>query len=342
MISPLILAIESSCDDSCISVVSSDFEIIYEKSISQIDVHKNYGGVVPELASRCHLEYLQMILQDLEKNIKISDINAVCATFAPGLIGGLLTGIMIAKGICHASGIKFIPIHHLEGHLESVNIGKTSHVKYPNLTLLVSGGHCQFVLSESFGKYRVLGKTIDDSVGEAFDKSAKMLGLSYPGGPIIEKLAQNGRNIAEIGKPMSDNSLNFSFSGFKTNVLNYIQKNPETLANSQHLSDVCFTVQDRICANLELKTQLAIDEVKKICPEIKDFTMCGGVSANRKIISKMQDLCSKNNLTLHFPSLKYATDNATMIAFAGVKRYNLGVFQGLDISPKSRISIENI
>jgi len=338
----LILAIESSCDDSCISVIDDKFNIVFERNISQIDIHKIYGGVVPELASRCHVKYLQGILYELKMEVSIDDISAVGVTFSPGLIGGLLSGVMMAKGICHMYNKLLIGIHHLEGHLESVNIEKEKHVKYPNLTLLVSGGHCQFILAKSFGNYAILGKTIDDSVGEAFDKIGKMLGLEYPGGSKIEQKAKNGKNIMEIGKPMIDGDMNFSFSGFKTNVLRFLDNNKDKMQNVDFISDVCFTVQQRIADNLVLKTKNAIKYAKNINPEIQNFTLCGGVSANQKIIADIQNLCNESHLTLHFPKLKYATDNSTMIAFAALKRYNLGYRGNLDLGVKSRVSIEEI
>lgn len=337
----LLIAIESSCDDSCISVVSSKFEIIYEKSISQIDLHKAYGGVFPELASRSHLEYLQIILADLRNYVDILDVKAVAATYAPGLIGGLLVGCGIAKGICHMYDKKIIPVHHLEGHLESVNIEKEKHVDYPNLTLLVSGGHCQFILAKSFGNYEVLGKTLDDSVGEAFDKIGKMLGFEYPGGPKIEEFAKNGNDYIEIGKPMIDNGLNFSFSGFKTSVMRFLEKHKEDI-NPDFIASVCKNAQDRISENLVYKSTLAIEYVQKMGIDLQNFVLCGGVAANKTIIANIQSLCNEKNIRLYHPQLKYATDNATMIAFAGVKRMNLDLFGDLAFSPVSRIPISEV
>ncbi len=337
-----ILAIESSCDDSCVCVMDLDFNVIFEKSISQIDLHAKYGGVVPELASRSHMEYLQILIHEVSDVINIHDIAAICPTFAPGLIGGLLTATVLAKGICHRYQKKLLPIHHLQGHLESVNIDKKEHVKCPNLTLLISGGHCQFIYSKNFGGYEIIGKTIDDSVGEAFDKCGKVIGLKYPAGAEIEQLANFGKNIEEIGRPMSDKSANFSFSGFKTNVLNFVQKNQAKLKNEAFFHDICYTIQDRICENLGLKTQIAIEILLKKGYEFSDFTLCGGVSANQKIVSKMTELCRQYQLNLHFPKIKYATDNATMIAVAGVKNFKLGNYTNLGISPKNRLNIEDL
>lgn len=335
-----VLAIESSCDDSCVCVMDLDFNIIYEKSISQIDIHAKYGGVVPELASRSHMQYLQILMNDVANFVSIEDIVAICPTFAPGLIGGLLTAVVFAKGICHKYKKKLIPIHHLQGHLESVNINKTEHVSCPNLTLLISGGHCQFIYSKNFGDYEVIGKTIDDSVGEAFDKCGKMIGLEYPAGAMIEKLSKNGKNIKEIGRPMSDKSSNFSFSGFKTNVLNFVQK--KTINIDYSIEDLCFSIQDRICENLCQKTKFTIDFLKKTGQNFNDFIICGGVSANKVIITEIEKICYTNSIKIHYPSIKYATDNATMIAVAGVKNLKLGHSVNLEISPQSRLNIQDL
>ncbi len=340
--SDLLLAIESSCDDSCISVVSRDFEIIFEKKISQIDLHKHFGGVVPELASRSHLEYLQIILSELRNFVDISRIEGVCSTFAPGLIGGLLTGVMISKGIAQMYGKKLISVHHLEGHLESVNIGKKEHVSYPNLTLLVSGGHCQFILAQGFGSYEILGKTLDDSVGEAFDKIGKMLGFDYPGGPEIERWAKNGANSMEIGKPMGGSDLNFSFSGFKTSVMKFLEKNTNFMQDSGFIADVCKNVQDVISENLAHKTALALKLLEKNGKRVENFVLCGGVAANKQIIAKIAEVCDKFGVILHYPDIKYATDNATMVAFAGVKRLIYGEFSDFSLSPASRMLLSDV
>ena len=340
--SKYILAIESSCDDSCICVMDLDYNIKYEKNISQIDLHNEYGGVVPELASRSHLQYLQVILKDLAKSIDINDIVAVSPTFAPGLIGGLLTAVGISKGICQMHGKKFIPIHHLQGHLESVNIGKKEHVAYPSLTLLVSGGHCQFIYAKAFGDYEIIGKTLDDSVGEAFDKSGKIIGLRYPAGPEIEKNAINGRLMDEIGKPMTDKTTNFSFSGFKTNVLNFVNKNRENLNDPIFFKNLCYTIQSRLAENLAYKTRLAIDFVTQKYGNFDNFILCGGVSANQTIIKNMQNICGDYNIKLHHPPLKYSMDNAAMIAAAGVKNFKLGHYSSLDLAPQNRFNIQDL
>lgn len=318
----LILAIESSCDDSCISIVDTDFNIIFEKKVDQSEFHKKYGGVVPELAARCHLEYIQMILNDLKELNLFSRLCCVCATKEPGLIGGLLVGVMTGKGISDGLNIPFFEINHLDGHIESVNIGIEKHIEYPFLTLLASGGHCQFILTREFCEKIIIGRTLDDSAGEAFDKIGKMLGIEYPAGKIIEQnaLLCKNKEMLPIGSPMTENDINFSFSGFKTSVMRYIEKNKHLL-NNEFINQICFSVQEKISHNLAIKTESAIKFINKNYQNINNFVLCGGVSANKGIISKIQTICQKNQFNLHTPQLKYATDNATMIAFVGIKKY---------------------
>ena len=317
----MLLAIESSCDDSCISIIDENYKIIFEKNKDQIDVHKKYGGVVPELASRYHLEYLQMILNEIKDTIDINKIECFAATCEPGMIGGLLVGTMMAKSLSRYYNKPYIGINHLEGHMESVNILREKHVEYPFVALLASGGHCQFMLAKSFGQYEILGKTLDDSIGEAFDKTAKMLNIEYPGGPKIEKFAQSCNNYThlKIGKPMKDNGLNFSFSGFKTSVNRFIQNNPDIIKNN--FNNVCFNIQKELMDNLVFKIKLVMTDIKKKIPEINNFIFCGGVAANKYIISNIDNLCKERNFNLHTPNIKYATDNSTMIAFSAMKHW---------------------
>lgn len=317
----LTLGIETSCDDTCLSVINDKFEIVLEYKINQDSIHKIYGGVVPELASRSHLEYMQIILKDLENKINPQDIKCVASTTHPGLSGSLLIGYMTGYGIANACNATFIPINHLDGHIESVNIGRAYHVKYPMLILLISGGHCQFMLAKNIQEYEVIGKTLDDSVGEALDKIGKMLNLEYPGGPKIEAFARHGKTILPIGKPMYCDNANFSFSGFKTSALRYLDKNVEAKNEHLFISNICKSVEEIVSDNLSYKTNIAIMQTLAKLPELKNFVLCGGVSANILINSKIANTCQKYNLQMHSPNIKYATDNATMIAFAGLKRF---------------------
>jgi N6-L-threonylcarbamoyladenine synthase len=337
-----IIGIETSCDDSCIAVISIDGKLIDEVRFSQVKIHNSYGGVVPEIASRSHLEYMQIISRQIieSNNIKESDIVCVGATVGPGLIGALMVGTMFGKGIARYLNVPFIGINHLEGHIMSPKC-EGINIDYPSLTLLISGGHCQLIIANDFGKYEIIGQTLDDSSGEAFDKIAKMLGLSYPGGPEIEKRAMLGNeNRFKASSAMIDGSTNFSFSGFKTSTMKMIQDINNV--TEQDICDICAVVQKGITNALIAKSSVAIDKFKEIYPLAKSFVLCGGVSANKYIVSEFEKLCGYKDMILIKPSLKYATDNASMIAVATLERYNRGLFSDLSTETKSRWPLDEL
>lgn len=342
----LILGIETSCDDTCLALLSLNCKIIYEKSSSQIDIHKQYGGVVPELASRDHLQKLQLLYEDLRQNIDTSKICCVSVTSGPGLIGSLLVGMMFAKGLAISLNVPLICINHLEGHIMSSLIEEEG--EHPFITCLVSGGHSQLILVEEFGKYILLGSTVDDAAGEAFDKIAKMLGLPYPGGPLIEKLASKSFNNNEFTfKPclIDNKTLNFSFSGLKTQVLYKIKELGNISEEMQ--SNIAYAAQEAIINTLIIKSQMAILHAKKIIMEDKKsalsrFVLCGGVSANSVLRSRFDLMCQQNNLKLILPKMQYSTDNAVMIARAALERYKQRLFSNLNAQPKARWPMNEI
>jgi N6-L-threonylcarbamoyladenine synthase len=244
-----------------------------------------------------------------------------------------MVGTMFGKGLAKYLNVPFIGINHLEGHIMSPKC-EGLNIDYPSLTLLISGGHCQLIIAHDFGKYEIIGQTLDDSSGEAFDKIAKMLGLPYPGGPEIEKRAKLGNeNRFKTSSAMIDGTTNFSFSGFKTSTMKMIQdiKN----VTEQDINDICAVVQKGITNALIAKSSVAIDRFKKIYPQARSFVLCGGVSANKYIVAEFEKLCTSKDMILIKPSLKYATDNASMIAVATLERYNRGLFSNLSIETKS-------
>jgi N6-L-threonylcarbamoyladenine synthase len=327
----LVLGIETSCDETSIAVISESLEIVYEKTFSQIEIHKLYGGVVPEIASRDHLSKMQILIEDLKQNVDIKRLKAIAVTSHPGLIGSLLVGIMAAKGLAFALKIPVIPVNHLEGHFVSPFV--TKEIKFPFLMLLVSGGHSQIIIAKSLGDYQLLGTTIDDATGECFDKIARMLNLPYPGGPQIEKLALNAKRFDNFHfKPclIDSQTTSFSFSGLKTQVLyktEELKKMQDGVLTDEQRAEIAFAAQSAITNTLIAKLKLAIKSSEFFKAEIKDLIVCGGVAANQFIKQEIAKLCLKHNLQLHTPSLKYATDNATMIARLGVEKMKYQKFE---------------
>jgi N6-L-threonylcarbamoyladenine synthase len=329
-----VLGIETSCDETAASVVTSNREILSNVIFSQIEEHNKFGGVVPELASRSHLAHLEQIVKRAmdDANVEFADLSAIAVTSGPGLIGGLLVGIMFAKGLSFVNNKPLLAINHLEGHALTSRL--TNEVNFPYLMLLVSGGHCQILLVENVGKYRKLGGTLDDAVGEAFDKVAKMLGLGYPGGPMVEKLALNGNEfaynfpIAMKGREGCD----FSFSGLKTAVRKVIGQ-VENL-NQQVIADICASFQrtvaeiiiDRLCNSAKSTSNLGI----------KQLVIAGGVAANQYLLTKIRNIMIEYNLETIAPPIKLCTDNGAMIAWAGVERFRLGLIDDLNIAPRAR------
>jgi len=297
----IILGIETSCDETGVALCS-DFKILSSFTKTQ-SIHQQYGGVVPEIASREHEKYLPGITKKVLKdaNIKLKDIDAIAVTNGPGLMGSLLSGISFAKGISFGLDIPIIPINHLEAHLNSVFI-EHEELEPPFINLLVSGGHTQLWLVKNMFDYELLGETLDDACGEAFDKGAKKLNLNYPGGPEIEKLAISGdKSLINFPRPMiNDQSFNFSFSGLKTSLINCVNK------NKYNYDDIAASYQEALVDTLIAKFNKAMDSYS-----IKSGIICGGVAANKRLREKLDKL-DKNII---YPSMKYCTDNADMIAY---------------------------
>lgn len=323
----ILIAIESSCDDTALTLIDFDGNIIAEKKATQI-IHNQYGGVYPELASREHLNAIQVLWKevytdDIKQNYQISHI---AVTQGPGLIGSLLVGVMFAKGLAVALDAKLIGINHLEGHLFSCEINEK--VEFPCLFNLFSGGHTMIVYAKSWFDYEVLSQTIDDSIGEAYDKVAKMLNLGYPGGPVVEKMARNGdKNAFKFKIPMQG-EVNFSMSGLKTNVLRLVESFEYVKENN--VFDICASFQKCVIDTIFSKIQMCKKSYKSIA-------LVGGVSANLKIRAAFEDFASKNAVKFICPDLKYTTDNSTMIAFCALEKLkNNHELSSLDFSPKSR------
>ena len=304
-----ILGIETSCDETAAAVVSDGTQVASSVVSSQVDLHARYGGVVPEVASRAHVEMLMPVVAQalVEAGVKGSDINAVAATVGPGLIGSLLVGVSAAKSLALVWDVPFIAVNHLEAHLYAAFLEEPA-IELPLVVVLVSGGHTMLVSMEGHGRYRLLGQTLDDAAGEAFDKIARFLDLGYPGGPLIDRLALEGdpRAIA-FPRPMLNDGLDFSFSGLKTAVVNYVRKHPDVSA-----ADVAASFQQAVVDVLVTKAQRAAVQIgaKGIC-------LAGGVAANSQLRMRVLDVCEEASLHAFLPSRSMCTDNAAMIAAAG-------------------------
>ena len=336
-----ILGIESSCDETSVSIVerSASGKVIILSNIvkSQLNVHENFGGVVPELAARAHSDVIdKLILMALEKaKIKFQDLNAIAATSGPGLLGGLLVGIVAAKTLSSILNIPFIAINHLEGHALSVHLEK--EIKYPYLLLLVSGGHTEFTVINKFNNYKRIGTTLDDALGEAFDKTARLLNLGYPGGPEIEKIAKKGNeNKFKLPKPLiHEKNCHFSFSGLKSAIAQTVHKNK---INLQFKKDMAASFQKTIVDILNIKTEMAIKIFKKTTRKKGKTTIvvAGGVAANQYLRASLKQLEQNNDCEFFFPSIKLCTDNGAMIALAGLERYERKLFSKLTFKPRPR------
>ncbi len=326
-----ILGIESSCDDTSVALIEIDeknLAVLAEKTASQIEIHAKYGGVIPEVAGRKHAEYITPVIEEVLKNQDKPD--AIAVTFGPGLITGLLVGVEAAKTLSYVWNIPLIPVNHIEGHFYSPEISKTeirrNPIEYPALALIVSGGHTELALSSTEGAYEKIGGTRDDAVGECFDKVAKLLGIPYPGGPKISKLAENGDGTKiQFPRPMHDShDLDMSFSGLKTSVLYWLKDHPITSEKTKFeneegvftIEDVCASVETAITDVLISKTTNAINTYHP-----KTLILAGGVSANKKLRGELEALAKKLNISFRLPELAYTTDNAAMIAVAGYHRF---------------------
>ncbi|MFP3015571.1 MAG: tRNA (adenosine(37)-N6)-threonylcarbamoyltransferase complex transferase subunit TsaD [Wolbachia sp.] len=331
-----ILAVETSCDETAVAIVNSEKQVLAHEILSQTE-HKKRGGVIPEIASRAHMKHLSGLIKSaVEKsNLNFCDLNAIAATSGPGLIGGLIVGTMMAKAIAHVAQKPFIAVNHLEAHALVIRL--LHEVTFPFLVLLISGGHCQFLIAQDVGKYVKLGETLDDSLGEAFDKVAKMLGLSYPGGPLIEKLAKKG-NGARFKLPramIKRSGCNFSFSGIKTAVKNLVQK---LEMSEQDVCDMCASFQECISDILLDRVSNAIIMAKSLNIKINDFVITGGVAANNFLREKLKQHI---NLNIFFPPNNLCTDNAVMVGWAGIERLQKNYIDPLNFAPRPKWELES-
>jgi N6-L-threonylcarbamoyladenine synthase len=336
---PLILGIESSCDETAASLITENEQgipIVLSNIISsQVEVHKEFGGVVPELAARSHMEKIDLIVQKAinESGRKIEEIDAVASTAGPGLIVCLSVGLSFGKAFAYALNKPFIAVNHLEGHALSPKLN--SKLNYPYLLLLISGGHSQFLSVEGLGNYKRLGTTIDDALGEAFDKTAKLLGVEFPGGPQIEILANKGDpNKYNLPKPiLNKGGCNLSFAGLKTAILKITKK----IKTEQEKFDLAASFQLTVEKILYQKTKVAFLEFEKnIKSNQKIFVVAGGVAANKKIRSMLINLCVEKNYQSIFPSIELCGDNAAMIAMVGLEKFKLKKFDDLNHPAKPR------
>lgn len=330
----VIFAIESSCDETS-AAVCGDGKIL-SNFIANQKVHEKYGGVVPELASRAHMQNIVPVVDAAVKQagIQLNEIDAVAFTQSPGLIGSLLVGSQFAKSLALSLNKPLIAVHHMQAHVLS-NLIPEEKPNFPFLCLTVSGGHTQIVLAESPSKLKVIGETLDDAAGEAFDKSAKLLGLPYPGGPLIDKYAKEGNSKRfSFAEPQIE-GLNFSFSGLKTSILYFLQKetksDPEFI--QKNLSDLCASIQERIISILLKKFKKAALQTG-----ITDLCIAGGVSANSGLRNAFKEMCAKNNWRSFIPPFEYCTDNAAMIAITAYYKYFEKDFVGLSVSASARAS----
>lgn len=325
-----ILGFETSCDETGVAIYDSEQGLMAHALHSQVQTHKEYGGVVPELASRDHIQHIVALSTQAldEAGIAPTSIDAIAYTQGPGLVGALLVGASFAKALAYAWGIPALAIHHMEGHLLAAFL-EQDQPEFPFLALLVSGGHTQIILVEDIGKYAILGESIDDAAGEAFDKTAKLLGLDYPGGPLLAKLAEQGTaNRFNFPRPMLDRpGLDFSFSGLKTHALNAINQNDLT---AQTKADLAWAFEDAIVDTLIKKVARAITQTN-----ISQLVIAGGVGANKTLRTRLNDFASSNKIKVFYPQLEFCTDNGAMIAYAGYERFKRGC-----LDPNWEISVQ--
>ena len=315
-----VLGIESSCDEMAVAIVRDDKTVLSSKVSSQIDLHKEYGGVVPELAGRHHLELVNNVVQSAldEAQMTFSDIDLFAGTRGPGLAGALLVGATSAKSYAYALGKDFVGVNHHEAHILSVLL-EHNDVEFPIVSLLVSGGHTMVVIADAPGNYRVLGATIDDAAGEAYDKVARLLGLRYPGGPKIDKLAESGNpNAFDFPRPMKKDPFNMSFSGLKTAVKYVVRDNPDA-----KVEDICASFQAAVIDSLISKTQATIEFLNKEEKKATAIAIGGGVAANSFLRLRIEKLAQHFGVRALLPDISMCTDNAVMIAVAGKIHYEL-------------------
>lgn len=343
----LCIGIESSCDETSAAIVDSNRNILAHIIYSQIPEHQKYGGVVPELAARAHVLAIDTVIQDTltRANLTINDIDVIAATAGPGLIGGVLVGWMAATGIAQATNKPLVAVNHLEGHALVPRLRAAAangsdgniNVEFPYLLMLASGGHCQILLVRGVGKYELIGQTLDDSAGEAFDKVSKMLGLGYPGGPIVDRRAQMGNaRTFRFPRPLCDKpGCDFSFSGIKTAARTFLSKHTPPY-DDKFINDFCASFQAAVvdCITNRIEHALRDTRVRDAAP--RTLVVAGGVAKNSAIRAALQELATANDMLFAAPPMNLCTDNGAMIAWAGIENYKIGNIVHTPIAPRPR------
>lgn len=328
-----ILGIETSCDETSVSIVKNGVTEIATVVSSQMDTHAKFGGVVPEIASRMHVEVITMVLEEClnKASITMDDIDAIAVTYAPGLIGCLLVGVTFASTLSYIYNKPLVPVHHIIGHIYANNL--KSRLKFPLISLVVSGGHTEIVYMDKDYSFKKIGGTLDDAVGEAYDKVARVINVPYPGGPTVDKLAHIGNNTYNLPTPLDDNSYNFSFSGIKSAVINLVH-NETQRGNEINKEDLCCTFQNKVVDILTKKTIKALKEYK-----CNNLIVAGGVSANSGLRKRLTEICNDKNISLTYPEIRLCTDNAAMIASAGYYAYKHGITSDIDLKARPSSSM---
>lgn len=328
-----ILGIETSCDETSVSIVKNGNAEIATVVLTQIDIHKDFGGVVPEIASRHHVKNITMVIEEcLEKaNMKIADIDAIAVTYGPGLIGSLLIGVEAAKTLAYVNNKPLVPVNHMSGHIYANELVKP--LSFPLIALVISGGHTELIYMKDHYSFKKIGGTLDDAVGECYDKVARVINIPYPGGPTIDRWAHEGENSYNLPLPLNDNSYDFSFSGLKSAVINLVH-NEEQRGNEIRKKDLATSFQNTVVEIITKKTMKALKDY-----QVNNLIVAGGVAANKGIREKLEQLCQKENINYSFPDIKYCTDNAAMIAASGYHAYMLGYRADLTLNPKSSLEL---
>ena len=324
-----ILAIESSCDETSMAIIRNGCECVHLTVLTQMDTHAEFGGVVPEIASRMHAENVTMVLEETlsKANMTMDEIDAIAVTYAPGLLGSLLVGVEFAKTMSFVYKKPLIAVNHIAGHIYANNLEKP--MQFPLLALVVSGGHTDLILMKGDYEFEHIGGTLDDAIGECYDKVARVIGLGYPGGPKVEKAALEGEHTYDLPIPMNDDSFNMSFSGLKSNIINLVH-NEKQRGNEIRNNDLARSFQDVAIDQLCRKTELAIKKY-----DIKNMIIAGGVSANKYLRQEIKKVTDKYGVDLSVPSFVYCTDNAAMIGAAAYPLYLKGEFADLSLNATS-------
>ena len=334
----VVLAIETSCDETAAAVIKNGREILSDVVSTQIEIHKKFGGVVPEVASRNHVVDINPVIEEAvnKSGIKLEEIDVIAATYGPGLVGALLVGLSSAKALAYALNKPFVGVNHIQGHI-AANYLAFKDLKPPFISLIVSGGHTHIVEVEDYNKINILGKTKDDAAGEAYDKVARAIGLGYPGGPLVDKLAKEGTANIEFPKAMyKEDNYDFSFSGIKSAVLNYI--NSKKMKDEEYnKADIAASFQKAVVEILVYKTIKAVKD-----KGYDKVVLSGGVSANSALRELMKSKCEENNLGIYYPPLNLCTDNAAMIGSCAYYRYANGIANDMYLNAKPNLKVGDI